>query len=1187
MALLRRDAEAAWLHDLVPGGLKVTTFTDDEVAHERLLLWPVDRKNVYIEPVVRDEDRGVADTIPLDDVGTVPATSPMKVHRFRECPNAEGLRELLRDGRAVVRTELGREAPEVATVLTPACERVPLEDLAPGLLATRRTRGEVSPKAAAAASARRPAGPAPGLAGSDGRPLPAPPPVAPSDQLTAVDAADAAEGYIWALAEPTGRRAIGAEIDGGANVLLAPGGLDGLAKLDDHWRRIEGMAPEAAPGYTKHRSDELKESLGIAKEEPCFDEAIAKSLGSRWSRSSSETRESQRMEGPPIAFPMSKRIRQGGPSLMAARVNIGGLLRIEAICRRMAGIVAACANRAKPAWDLTRYCTSQQSAEDVVGPEMRSFVPWRAKEDRETGAGGLRGSPAEHGAGGRVAATRGPRDLFPAPLLDTPPPLAAASAGAARARRREQLEIGVANEEVAKYLVDYQERMLRQGDILPKIEPYLDPKLKFHQKECQRLVRDLFDIGMVDWTTTPKCRIGLFCVPMSDGKSLRLIVDARRANEVFADPPAVDLLTAEGFGRGEAALPAGMAPRSPEAVEYLSKLRLVVGTSDVANCFHCLKLGPEMSAHFGLPAAPAHVFGLEGAVAGGRHLGRASPVYPAWAVLPMGFTWSLWFAQRMNELQTRYEVGEAISGLQRHFADLGLVLHESSVTDEACKTLGVELLGEGLRSRVTSERWWLIRRAVEATRDPAGVSAVGRALERSRFKRSGGCGARESTLEAAGFWRDTSGKWRVTDSGADPRTEGAWALDFSYAEVPARCRDFRLLVIIRRIQAYCLSGSIQLLVRWIPSEFSFSDLGSRVFSGPDASDPLVDELDARLGLSPLAVRPSATGRKRKLMGAGGRNEVDDSGGATSEQGGGERAVPKRAAALRKKARQRRSKFLSEAATRAMDGGLNFLEASSVTKPARGRCERVVVEFIDYCDRPPALALRSAVPVDKALSQHFNYQFFQGHEAARGGQAFAGLMLMFSRPEFGKVGSQKLPNAWWVLRGWRKRAPARSRRARALGVWAALARRLGATQGLLMSKTGLADVCIALDSKRARCSTPLWPLPAKDDPDDLVFTFEYLACVRAFQSIVKELGIEDRIIPYQARHSGPSIDASRRWRTADEVQRRGQWKQARSPIRYEKGARLGESWAGPHPRPQVVCELCGRHFADIVLRRPHP
>ena len=89
----------------------------------------------------------------------------------------------------------------------------------------------------------------------------------------------------------------------------------------------------------------------------------------------------------------------------------------------------------------------------------------------------------------------------------------------------------VAPQEVAQYLLDYQERMLRQDDALPRTEPYLDPKLKFHQKEYQRLSRKLYEIGMVDWTLDPKCRIGLFCVLKSDNRSLRLIVDARRTRQ--------------------------------------------------------------------------------------------------------------------------------------------------------------------------------------------------------------------------------------------------------------------------------------------------------------------------------------------------------------------------------------------------------------------------------------------------------------------------------------------------------------------------------------------------------------------------------------------------------------------------------------------------------------------------------
>ncbi|CAK0789456.1 unnamed protein product [Prorocentrum cordatum] len=136
MALLRRDAGAAWWRDLVPGALIVTTFEGDTVAHERLLLWPVDEKmwcilaldgDVYVEPVTKNFDWGVLDTNPLDDVGTVPDEFPVRVYRFRDHPRADALKELIRDGRAVVRAELGREAPEVSMVLTPSCERVPLE----------------------------------------------------------------------------------------------------------------------------------------------------------------------------------------------------------------------------------------------------------------------------------------------------------------------------------------------------------------------------------------------------------------------------------------------------------------------------------------------------------------------------------------------------------------------------------------------------------------------------------------------------------------------------------------------------------------------------------------------------------------------------------------------------------------------------------------------------------------------------------------------------------------------------------------------------------------------------------------------------------------------------------------------------------------------------------------------------
>ena len=47
---------------------------------------------------------------------------------------------------------------------------------------------------------------------------------------------------------------------------------------------------------------------------------------------------------------------------------------------------------------------------------------------------------------------------------------------------------------------------------------------------------------MIDFTTQPVVVNGIFATPKSDGLQ-RLIIDARRANAIFVDPPAVKLPT--------------------------------------------------------------------------------------------------------------------------------------------------------------------------------------------------------------------------------------------------------------------------------------------------------------------------------------------------------------------------------------------------------------------------------------------------------------------------------------------------------------------------------------------------------------------------------------------------------------------------------------------------------------------
>eukprot|EP00972_Heterocapsa_arctica_P042107 6207381-Heterocapsa_arctica.AAC.1 len=77
---------------------------------------------------------------------------------------------------------------------------------------------------------------------------------------------------------------------------------------------------------------------------------------------------------------------------------------------------------------------------------------------------------------------------------------------------------------------------------------------------------------------------------------------------------------------------------------------MFLGQADVRDCSHRMRTPPPwLHAYFALPQVPACVVGLGGSTLDGRVLQHDDGVYPCWAVLPMGFTWSLYNAQRANE----------------------------------------------------------------------------------------------------------------------------------------------------------------------------------------------------------------------------------------------------------------------------------------------------------------------------------------------------------------------------------------------------------------------------------------------------------------------------------------------------------------------------------------------------------
>ena len=91
-----------------------------------------------------------------------------------------------------------------------------------------------------------------------------------------------------------------------------------------------------------------------------------------------------------------------------------------------------------------------------------------------------------------------------------------------------------------------------------------------------------------------------FSVLKSSGR-LRFILDVRRWNAQFlAPPPGVRLLSSEGFGRIEVALPENVKVKSEMGRNQLDEFAIAISTTDVRDCFevpaHVLSMTVEMLA---------------------------------------------------------------------------------------------------------------------------------------------------------------------------------------------------------------------------------------------------------------------------------------------------------------------------------------------------------------------------------------------------------------------------------------------------------------------------------------------------------------------------------------------------------------------------------------------------------------
>ena len=135
------------------------------------------------------------------------------------------------------------------------------------------------------------------------------------------------------------------------------------------------------------------------------------------------------------------------------------------------------------------------------------------------------------------------------------------------------------------------------------ITPYWDPKLRHNQKVYHRLVQRLHDIGYFFYTTRPESYVGVFFVWKSSRTKLRMITDARLSNARFRTAPGVTLMTSESFGRFE------FVVDSEVLNDHIANeaIQIVLGLSDVKDCFHRLRVPPWISRYFAWQAVPAKV----------------------------------------------------------------------------------------------------------------------------------------------------------------------------------------------------------------------------------------------------------------------------------------------------------------------------------------------------------------------------------------------------------------------------------------------------------------------------------------------------------------------------------------------------------------------------------------------------
>ena len=281
-------------------------------------------------------------------------------------------------------------------------------------------------------------------------------------------------------------------------------------------------------------------------------------------------------------------------------------------------------------------------------------------------------------------------------------------------------------------------------------KPYSDPVLN-DQRIYSEFLSRLHQSGLIDFSLEPAAEeVAVFTVSKKGDKQ-RMILDCRRAHCHFLEPSYVNLCTGDTLGR----------------IEMQHGEVLTVGMADLKDAFYHLQLPERLRKYFCLKGVDAWRVGIKSV--DGKPVCRKTKRVPRLAVVPMGWSWALWWCQKIHErlvlrsvldvssrLQDRKPVasssrlhlqyvdnlvalGTDASGVESSFKAavhelkaVGLQVHEVELGGDGATILGWDVSAKGKLSP-TKKRFWRVRMAIR------GMLSIGRASSKQLERLLGRC----------------------------------------------------------------------------------------------------------------------------------------------------------------------------------------------------------------------------------------------------------------------------------------------------------------------------------------------------------------------------------------------------------------------------------------------------------------